>query len=97
MRQHRGLGLGLLVDANANVFPTLLYSMSDQFSQLKSILRSTSMSSTLVASAPVVAPSSSSEDNPYQLQVIVQDLSTKEAKGTENFDSKKEGGFEDYF
>ncbi|CAN6837145.1 unnamed protein product [Brassica oleracea] len=95
----------------------LLYSMSDQFSQLKSILRSTSMSSTMAASAPVVrddladssenseasstdsdftfpAPSSSSPDNPNQLQVIVQDLSTTEAKGTE---IKKEGGFEDYF
>ncbi|KAL0668612.1 hypothetical protein Bca4012_031316 [Brassica carinata] len=82
----------------------LLYSMSDQFSQLKSILRSTSMSSTMAASAPVVrddladssenseasstdsdftfpAPSSSSPDNPNQLQVIVQDLSTTEAKG----------------
>ncbi|CAG7905393.1 unnamed protein product [Brassica rapa] len=95
----------------------LLYSMSDQFSQLKSILRSPSMSSTVAASAPVVrddladssenseasstdsdftfpAPSSSSPDNPNQLQVIVQDLSTTEAKGTE---IKKEGGFEDYF
>ncbi|RID65022.1 hypothetical protein BRARA_D00248 [Brassica rapa] len=81
----------------------LLYSMSDQFSQLKSILRSPSMSSTVAASAPVVrddladssenseasstdsdftfpAPSSSSPDNPNQLQVIVQDLSTTEAK-----------------
>ncbi|WZY87656.1 hypothetical protein YC2023_044391 [Brassica napus] len=89
----------------------------DQFSQLKSILRSPSMSSTVAASAPVVrddladssenseasstdsdftfpAPSSSSPDNPNQLQVIVQDLSTTEAKGTE---IKKEGGFEDYF
>ncbi|CAH2063713.1 unnamed protein product [Thlaspi arvense] len=101
----------------------LLYSMSDQFSQLKSILRSTSMSSTL-ASAPVVrddladssenseasssdsdftfpAPSPSADSfssfNPNQLQVIVQDLSTPEAKGTENYDSDKEGGFEDYF
>ncbi|XP_013637598.1 PREDICTED: myosin-16 isoform X2 [Brassica oleracea var. oleracea] len=87
----------------------LLYSMSDQFSQLKSILRSTSMSSTMAASAPVVrddladssenseasstdsdftfpAPSSSSPDNPNQLQVIVQDLSTTEAKGQWNRD-----------
>ncbi|CAN8254295.1 unnamed protein product [Cochlearia groenlandica] len=101
----------------------LLYSMSDQFSQLKSILRSTSMSSSL-ASAPVVrddladssenseasstdsdftfpAPSPSSESfstfNPNELQVIVQDISTTEAKGTENYESEKEGGFEDYF
>ncbi|KAL0805714.1 hypothetical protein Bca101_098205 [Brassica carinata] len=80
----------------------LLYSMSDQFSQLKSILRSPSMSSTM-ASVPVVrddladssenseasssdsdftfpAPSTSSADN-SNLQVIVQDLSTTEAKG----------------
>ncbi|KAL1193456.1 Myosin-16 [Cardamine amara subsp. amara] len=101
----------------------LLYSMSDQFSQLKSILRSPSMSSTL-ASAPVVrddlaessenseasssdsdftfpAPSPSSDNfsayNPNQLQVIVQDLSTTEGKGTENYEGEKEGGFEDYF
>ncbi|KAF2592081.1 hypothetical protein F2Q70_00044069 [Brassica cretica] len=93
----------------------LLYSMSDQFSQLKSILRSPSMSSTM-ASVPVVrddladssenseasssdsdftfpAPSTSSADN-SNLQVIVQDLSTTESKGTEN---DKERGFEDYF
>ncbi|KAL0724721.1 hypothetical protein Bca4012_039320 [Brassica carinata] len=80
----------------------LLYSMSDQFSQLKSILRSPSMSSTM-ATVPVVrddladssenseasssdsdftfpAPSTSSADN-SNLQVIVQDLSTTEAKG----------------
>ncbi|CAA7060663.1 unnamed protein product [Microthlaspi erraticum] len=101
----------------------LLYSMSDQFSQLKSILRSPSMSSTL-PSGPVVRDdladssenseaSSSDSDftfpapfpsedgqsayNPNQLQVIVQDLSTTEAKGTENYESEKEGGFEDYF
>ncbi|CAL9245944.1 unnamed protein product [Arabidopsis halleri] len=86
----------------------LLYSMSDQFSQLKSILRSPSMSASTMASAPVVrddladssenseasssdsdftfpAPSPSSDNfstfNPNQLQVIVQDLSTTEAKG----------------
>ncbi|KAG5379741.1 hypothetical protein IGI04_027583 [Brassica rapa subsp. trilocularis] len=93
----------------------LLYSMSDQFSQLKSILRSPSMSSPM-ATVPVVrddladssenseasssdsdftfpAPSTSSADN-SNLQVIVQDLSTTEAKGTEN---DKERGFEDYF
>ncbi|KAG7634856.1 Myosin N-terminal SH3-like [Arabidopsis suecica] len=85
----------------------LLYSMSDQFSQLKSILRSPSMSASTMASAPVVrddladssenseasssdsdftfpAPSPSSDNfstfNPNQLQVIVQDLSTTEAK-----------------
>ncbi|AEE79749.1 Myosin-16 [Arabidopsis thaliana] len=102
----------------------LLYSMSDQFSQLKSILRSPSMSASTMASAPVVrddladssenseasssdsdftfpAPSPSSDNfstfNPNQLQVIVQDLSTTEAKGTESYDSDKEGGFEDYF
>ncbi|VVB06123.1 unnamed protein product [Arabis nemorensis] len=102
----------------------LLYSMSDQFSQLKSILRSSSMSTSTLASAPVVrddladssenseasstdsdftfpAPSPSSDNfsnfNPNQLQVIVQDLSTTEAKGTESYDSDKEGGFEDYF
>ncbi|KAJ4885060.1 Myosin-16 [Raphanus sativus] len=96
----------------------LLYSMSDQFSQLKSILRSPSMSST-VATVPVVrddladssenseasssdsdftfpAPSTSSADN-SNLQVIVQDLSSTEAKGTENYDNDKERGFEDYF
>lgn len=82
--------------------------MSDQFSQLKSILRSSSMSTSTLASAPVVrddladssenseasstdsdftfpAPSPSSDSfsnfNPNQLQVIVQDLSTTEAKG----------------
>jgi myosin-5 len=47
------------------------------------------------------APSPSSDNfstfNPNQLQVIVQDLSTTEAKGTESYDSDKEGGFEDYF
>ncbi|XP_010504771.1 PREDICTED: myosin-16-like isoform X3 [Camelina sativa] len=85
----------------------LLYSMSDQFSQLKSILRSPSMSTSTMASAPVVrddlgdssenseasssdsdftfpAPSPSPDNfsnfNPNQLQVIVQDLSTTEAK-----------------
>ncbi|XP_020880156.1 myosin-16 isoform X2 [Arabidopsis lyrata subsp. lyrata] len=89
----------------------LLYSMSDQFSQLKSILRSPSMSASTMASAPVVrddladssenseasssdsdftfpAPSPSSDNfstfNPNQLQVIVQDLSTTEAKGQWN-------------
>ncbi|EOA23412.1 hypothetical protein CARUB_v10016593mg [Capsella rubella] len=100
----------------------LLYSMSDQFSQLKSILRSPSMSTSTMASAPVVrddlgdssenseasstdsdftfpapSPDNFSTYNTNQLQVIVQDLSTTEGKGTENYDSDKEGGFEDYF
>lgn len=100
----------------------LLYSMSDQFLQLKTILRSplisTSASAAVVrdelvdtsdnsdasssdsdftfpAPSPTSANFSSFSSSP--LQLIVQDLSGKETKGSNDWKGEKEGAFDDYF
>lgn len=96
--------------------------MSDQFLQLKTILRSplisTSASAAVVrdelvdtsdnsdasssdsdftfpAPSPTSANFSSFSSSP--LQLIVQDLSGKETKGSNDWKGEKEGAFDDYF
>ncbi|GAV61578.1 Myosin_head domain-containing protein/IQ domain-containing protein/Myosin_N domain-containing protein [Cephalotus follicularis] len=101
----------------------LLYSMSDQFAQLKMTLRSpsnsTSTSGPIVRDDLVDAASDNSDASsndsdftfpdpaptadkfsslsPKPLQLVVQDLSIAEITGSENWDSDKEGAFDDYF
>ncbi|KAI3668044.1 hypothetical protein L6452_43117 [Arctium lappa] len=101
----------------------MIYSMSDQFSELKSMLCASSSSSvtsgfivrdafgdtTSTSSdisstdsdftfpAPNSTPEKVSPLSPGAFQMIVQDLSVAEKPGSENWESDREGAFDDFF
>ncbi|XP_047339583.1 myosin-9-like [Impatiens glandulifera] len=104
-------------------FNRVIYCMSDQLSELKIILSTSSnLSSTsgLIARndrinmstassdttstdsdftfpTPAPTPANFSSLNPDAFQMIVQDLSTPEISGADNWESDKEGAFDDFF
>ncbi|KAL7597733.1 hypothetical protein Lser_V15G27132 [Lactuca serriola] len=112
----------------------MMYSMSDQFAELKSILYASSSSSvtsgfivrdgfgdSTSTSSDITSTDSDSDFNfppptcsttttttttttetvspltPNAFQMIVQDLSAPEKPGSENWESDREGAFDDFF
>ncbi|KAL7239456.1 hypothetical protein ACSBR2_005374 [Camellia fascicularis] len=101
----------------------MVYCISDQVSELKMILSTSSNSSSTsgfnarddridalsVSSdttstdsdftfvAPASTPANFSSLHPHAFQLIVQDLSAAEVSGAENWESDREGAFDDFF
>lgn len=89
--------LKMIVRSSSNLSSTSGLLHKDSQDDGTSTFSNTSIDSEFTFPAPVSTPANPYSLNPGAFHPVVQDLSAAEVSGSENWESDKEGAFDDYF